>query len=100
MAFGYEVHTEVDKDSDLAHTVRITSANIHDVTMVTDPVPARKTADTRASKNGKTPFFSMSKGNGFVTESTSATPRVNMQAIVLACRSSAANGRNLLYGPK
>ncbi len=32
--FGYKAHIGVDKDSGLAHTVKVTSANIHDVTMV------------------------------------------------------------------
>ena len=32
--FGYKVHIGVDKDSGLAHTVEVTGANIHDVTMV------------------------------------------------------------------
>lgn len=32
--FGYKAHIGVDKDSGLVHTVKVTSANIHDVTMV------------------------------------------------------------------
>ncbi len=32
--FGYKVHIGVDKDSGLAHTVEVTGANVHDVTMV------------------------------------------------------------------
>ena len=31
--FGYKAHIGVDKDSGLAHTVKVTSANIHDVTI-------------------------------------------------------------------
>lgn len=31
--FGYKAHIGVDKDSGLIHTVKVTSANIHDVTM-------------------------------------------------------------------
>lgn len=34
--FGYKAHIGVDKDSGLVHTVKVTSANIHDVTMVTE----------------------------------------------------------------
>ena len=32
--FGYKVHIGVDKDSGLVHTVKGTSANVHDVTLV------------------------------------------------------------------
>lgn len=32
--FGYKAHIGVDKDSGLVHTVEVTGANIHDVTMV------------------------------------------------------------------
>ncbi len=32
--FGYKAHIGVDKDSGLTHTVEVTGANIHDVTMV------------------------------------------------------------------
>ena len=32
--FGYKAHSGVDKDSGLAHTVEVTGANTHDVTMV------------------------------------------------------------------
>lgn len=32
--FGYKAHIGVDKDSGLVHTIRGTSANVHDVTMV------------------------------------------------------------------
>jgi IS5 family transposase len=31
--FGYKAHIGVDKDSGLVHTVEVTSANVHDVTM-------------------------------------------------------------------
>jgi IS5 family transposase len=32
--FGYKTHIGVDKDSGLVHTVKVTSANVHDVTMI------------------------------------------------------------------
>ena len=32
--FGYKAHIGVDQDSGLAHTVEVTGANTHDVTMV------------------------------------------------------------------
>jgi IS5 family transposase len=32
--FGYKVHIGVDKDSGLVHTVEVTGANVHDITMV------------------------------------------------------------------
>ncbi len=31
--FGYKAHVGVDKDSGIVHTVQVTSANVHDVTM-------------------------------------------------------------------
>ena len=32
--FGYKAHIGVDRDSGLVHTVEVTGANVHDVTMV------------------------------------------------------------------
>lgn len=32
--FGYKAHVGVDRDTGLAHTVKVTAANIHDVTMM------------------------------------------------------------------
>lgn len=32
--FGYKAHVGVDKDSGLIHTMKVTAANVHDVTMV------------------------------------------------------------------
>jgi len=31
--FGYKAHIGVDKDSGLVHTLEVTAANVHDVTM-------------------------------------------------------------------
>ncbi len=34
--FGYKAHVGVDKDSGLVHTIRVTGANVHDVTMTSE----------------------------------------------------------------
>lgn len=34
--FGYKAHVGVDKDSGLVHTVKVTAANVHDVTMTSE----------------------------------------------------------------
>lgn len=34
--FGYKAHVGVDQDSGLVHTVRVTGANVHDVTMISE----------------------------------------------------------------
>ena len=34
--FGYKAHIGVDKDSGLVHTIRVTGANVHDVTMTSE----------------------------------------------------------------
>ena len=34
--FGFKAHIGVDKDSGLVHTVKVTSANVHDVTMTSE----------------------------------------------------------------
>ena len=41
--FGYKAHIGVDKDSGLVHTMRGTSANIHDVTMVPELLTGEET---------------------------------------------------------
>ena len=42
--FGYKAHVGVDKDTGLVHHVEVTSANIHDVTMVTQLLTGEETA--------------------------------------------------------
>ena len=34
--FGYKAHVGVDKDTGLVHTVKVTAANVHDVTMTAE----------------------------------------------------------------
>ncbi len=34
--FGYKAHIGVDKDTGLVHTLKVTAANVHDVTMMTE----------------------------------------------------------------
>ncbi len=41
--FGYKAHVGVDKDSGLVHTVKVTSANIHDVTVVPELLTGEET---------------------------------------------------------
>lgn len=41
--FGYKAHIGVDKDSGLVHTVRGTSANVHDVTMMPELLTGEET---------------------------------------------------------
>ena len=41
--FGYKAHIGVDKDSGLVHTVKVTSANAHDVTMVSQLLTGEET---------------------------------------------------------
>ena len=103
--FGYKAHIGVDKDSGLVHTVKVTSANIHDVTMV----PELLTGDEDsvygdsgylgAEKREDAVLFN-TRGNESVTKSTGGPRRVNTQTIVPAGRSNAAKRRNLPYGPR
>jgi IS5 family transposase len=41
--FGYKAHIGVDKDSGLVHTLRVTSANVHDVTMTSKLLTGEET---------------------------------------------------------
>ena len=41
--FGYKAHIGVDKDSGLVHTVEVTSANVHDVTMTSQLLTGEET---------------------------------------------------------
>lgn len=41
--FGYKAHIGVDKDSGLVHTVKGTSANVHDVTLVPELLTGEET---------------------------------------------------------
>ena len=41
--FGYKAHIGVDKDSGLVHTIKGSSANVHDVTMVPELLTGEET---------------------------------------------------------
>ncbi len=88
----------MDKDSGLVHTVKVTSANIHDVTMVPELLTGDEDSvygDSRclgAEKREDAVLFSMSmaRAKGSVTKSTDGPRRVNTQTIVPSGRSNAA----------
>ena len=42
--FGYKAHIGVDKDSGLVHTLKVTSANVHDVTMTSALLTGEETS--------------------------------------------------------
>ena len=42
--FGYKAHIGVDKDSGLVHTLKVTAANVHDVTMTSKLLTGEETA--------------------------------------------------------
>ena len=42
--FGYKAHIGVDKDSGLVHTLKVTSANVHDVTMTSELLTGEETS--------------------------------------------------------
>lgn len=42
--FGYKAHIGVDKDSGLVHTLKVTAANVHDVTMTSRLLTGEETA--------------------------------------------------------
>ena len=46
--FGYKAHVGVDQDTGLVHTLEVTTANVHDVTMTSkllnERIPLQKTA--------------------------------------------------------
>lgn len=42
--FGYKAHVGVDRDTGLAHTLKVTAANIHDVTMMAELVTGEEDA--------------------------------------------------------
>lgn len=47
--FGYKAHIGVDKDSGLVHTLKVTSANVHDVTMTSELLTGEETSVHRDS---------------------------------------------------
>ena len=59
-----------------------------------------ETAAKKKKKNGKTPFFSIARGNGSVIKSTDGPRRSSTQTIVPSHKSNAVNGRNPPYGPR
>lgn len=42
--FGYKAHIGVDKDSGLVHTLKVTSANVHDVTVTSELLTGEETS--------------------------------------------------------
>ena len=64
--FGYKAHVGVDKDSGLVHTVKVTAANVHDVTMVPKLLTGYETA-----VYGDSGYLGAAKRDDAVTENKS-----------------------------
>ena len=78
--FGYKAHIGVDKDSGLVHTIKGTSANVHDVTMVPELLTGEETAtvDIWVPKSGEKPFLSTLMVIESTIKSTAVPLKVNM----------------------
>ena len=60
--FGYKAHIGVDKDSGLVHTLKVTSANVHDVTMTSELLTGEET-----SVHGDSGYLSAEKREDAIT---------------------------------
>ena len=81
--FGYKAHIGVDKDSGLVHTVKDTSTNVHDVTLVPELSTGRKQSYTATvgiwvPKREKMPFLSTLMVIESTIKSTTVPLKVNM----------------------
>lgn len=60
--FGYKAHIGVDKDSGLVHTLKVTSANVHDVTMTSELLTGEE-----ASVHGDSGYLGAEKREDAIT---------------------------------
>ena len=64
--FGYKAHIGVDKDSGLVHTLKVTAANVHDVTMT-----SKLLSGEEAVVYGDSGYLGAEKRDDAIVESTS-----------------------------
>ena len=103
--FGYKAHIGVDKDSGIVHTVKVTAANLHDVSMTSESLTGEETvvygdggylgAEKRedAAKRTQTE-------NGFAIRSIVAPRRLPRNLLVLKGSSNGENMKNHPSGQK
>ena len=63
--FGYKAHIGVDKDSGLVHTLRVTSANVHDVTVTSELLTGEET-----SVHGDSVYLGAEKRDDAITKNS------------------------------
>lgn len=103
--FGYKAHIEVDQDSGLVHSIEVTGANTHDVTMVPKLLTGEENtvygdSGYLAPKNGMTPLPEIPKAKRSNIRPTADRPRARKSLPVPKHRFSAANTKSHLSGQR
>jgi len=103
--FGYKAHIGVDKDTGVVHTLKVTAANVHDVTMTAELLSGRKKpfmapADTLVLKSGQRPYCGTAAAKRFDIKSIAVLPRQKILPPVPGLRSSVVSGKNPLSEQK
>ena len=102
--FGYKAHIGVDKDSGIVHTVKVTAANQHDVSMTSELLTGEETV-----VYGDSGYLGAEKRedekrtqteNGFAIRSTVAPRRLPRNLLVLRGSSNGENMKNHPSGQK
>ena len=100
--FGYKAHVGVDRDSGLIHTVEVTSANVHDVTMTSKLLTEKRTlstvtADTLAQRTERKQSQKTTKENESDIKSTDVHRSQRTAAQGLEGRPNVESGKSLLF---
>ena len=85
--FGYKAHVGVDSESGLVHSLEVTSANVHDVTITSKSV----------LKNEKMLLHTTTMAKKLYTESIVNQVRSNVSQKVASTRLKRKNAKNLLF---
>ena len=103
--FGYKAHIEVDQDSGLVHSIEVTGANTHDVTMVPKLLTGEENtvygdSGYLGAEKRDDAITRNAKGKRSNTRSTSDRPRARKSLPVPKHRFSAANTKSHLSGQR
>ena len=99
--FGYKAHIGVDKGRNLAHTVEVTGANTHDVTMVPklltrEEATVYRDSGSLGAEKCEDVGTRNKSGKGSSTRPTADHHKARITPSALRRRSSAGNTSNLL----
>lgn len=97
--FGYKAHVGVDRDTGLVHTLKVTAANVHDVTMTAELLTGEEEtvhgdSGYLCAENGKRLSYKIKEAKKFITKSIPVPLSQKTYPPLPRLKSCAVNGKN------